>query len=133
MKIAVTCENTEIDGLVPNTFKDSEFLMIIDADRNEIFKIYGRQDPENMVFAEKVLEHDCEAIICGPMEKEPFEKLAFAGVTRYNGAGKKVQTAYRQMNRYQLDWIADYIGGPGPFGHSHSGHCEGLDADEEEQ
>ncbi len=132
MKIAVTCENMEIDGLVPALFKDSEYLMIIDADKNEIFKIYGKQDPENMVFAEKVLEHDCEAIICGPMEKEPFEKLAFAGVTRYNGAGKKVQTAYRQMNRYQLDWIADYIGGPGAFGHSHSGACEGLDHDEEE-
>ena len=94
MKIAVTCENMEINGLVPNTFKDSEFLMIIDADKNQIFKIYGKQDPENMVFAQKVLEHDCEAIICGPMEKEPFELLADAGVTRYNGSGRKVQKAY---------------------------------------
>ena len=132
MKIAVTCENMEIDGLVPALFKDSEYLMIIDADKNEIFKIYGKQDPENMVFAEKVLEHDCEAIICGQMEKEPFEKLAFAGVTRYNGAGKKVQTAYSQMNRYQLDWIADYIGGPGPFGHSHTGACECGEEEEQE-
>ena len=70
MKIAVTCENMEIDGLVPALFKESEYLMIIDADKNEIFKIYGKQDPDNMVFAEKVLEHDCEAIICGQMEKD---------------------------------------------------------------
>ena len=102
MKIAVTCENMEINGLVPKTFKDSEYLMIIDADKNQIFKIYGKQDSDNMV----------------------FELLAGAGVTRYNGSGHKVQTAYDKMNRYQLDWIADYIGGPGAFGHSHTGACE---------
>ena len=124
MKIAVTCENMEINGLVPKTFKDSEYLMIIDADKNQIFKIYGKQDPDNMVFAQKVLDHDCEALICGPLEKEPFELLAGAGVTRYNGSGHKVQTASDKMNRYQLDWIADYIGGPGAFGHSHTGACE---------
>lgn len=120
MKIAVTCENMEINGLVPKTFRDSEFLMIIDADKNQIFKIYGKQDPDNMVFAKKVLEHDCEAIICGPMEKEPFELLADAGVTRYNGSGRKVQKAYDYMVRYQLPWIDEYIGGPGKGGHSHS-------------
>ncbi len=131
MKIAVTCENMEITGLVPMTFKDSPFLMIIDADKNEIFKIYGKQDDDNMVFAEKIIEHDCEAVICGPMEKEPFELLVPKGITRYNGAGKKVQKAYDMMNRYQLEWIADYIGGPGAFGHSHSGECEC--GEEEEQ
>lgn len=57
MKIAVTCENMEINGLVPKTFKDSEYLMIIDADKNQIFKIYGKQDSDNMVFAQKVLDH----------------------------------------------------------------------------
>ena len=57
MKIAVTCENMEINGLVPKTFKDSEYLMIIDADKNQIFKIYGKQDPDKMVFAQKVLDH----------------------------------------------------------------------------
>ena len=48
MKIAVTCENMEINGLVPKTFKDSEYLMIIDADKNQIFKIYGKQDSDNI-------------------------------------------------------------------------------------
>ena len=119
MNIAVTCENMEIDGLVPKNFKDSPFLMIIDADKNQIFKIYGKQDPDNLVFAKKVLEHDCEAIICGPMEKEPFEMLADAGVTRYNGSGRKVQKAYDYMTRYQLPWIDEYIGGPGRGGHIH--------------
>ena len=88
------------------------------------FSIYGKQDPDNLVFARKVVEHDCEAVICGPMEKEAFEIVAGAGVTRYLGSGHTVQHAYSYMNRYKLELIRDYIGGPGPFGHSHSGACE---------
>ena len=74
MNIAIASETEEIDGLVPATFKESPFLMIIDADKNQIFHVYGKQDPDNLVFAKKVVEHDCEAVICGPNEKEPFEK-----------------------------------------------------------
>ena len=62
MKIAIASETEEIDGLVPANFKESPFLMIIDADKNEIFKIYGKQDPENVVFAKKVVEHDLSLI-----------------------------------------------------------------------
>ena len=117
MKIAITCENEEITGKVPALFETSPFLMIIDADKNEIFKIYGKQDKKNLVFAKKVLEHDCEAIICGPIEKEPFDLLADAGVTRYNGVGMTVQEAYDGMNAYKLSWITDHIGGKGEPGH----------------
>ena len=124
MKIAIASETEEIDGLVPSTFRESPFLMIIDADKNQIFKVYGKQDPENLTFARKVVEHDCEAVICGPIEKEAFEILAGAGITRYLGSGHTVQHAYDYMVRYKLDLIRDYIGGPGAGGHSHSGLCE---------
>lgn len=120
MKIAITCENEQIGGKVPALFAASPFLMIIDADKNEIFKVYGKQDKENTVFAKKILEHDCEAVICGPIEKTPFDLLADAGVTRYNGAGMTVQEAYDNMNAYRLPWITDYIGGKGEPGHHHS-------------
>lgn len=124
MNIAVTSDTQEIDGLVPANFKDSPFLMIIDADKNEIFHIYGKQDPENMVFAKKIVEHNCEAVICGPLEKEPFEYIVEAGVTRYLGCGHTVQKAYSYMLRYKLEMIREYIGGPGEGGHNHSGHCD---------
>lgn len=45
MNIAIASETEEIDGLVPATFKESPFLMIIDADKNQIFHVYGKQDP----------------------------------------------------------------------------------------
>jgi len=51
MNIAIASETEEIDGLVPATFKESPFLMIIDADKNQIFHVYGKQDPDNLVFA----------------------------------------------------------------------------------
>jgi hypothetical protein len=38
MNIAIASETEEIDGLVPATFKESPFLMIIDADKNQIFQ-----------------------------------------------------------------------------------------------
>ena len=111
MNIAIASETEEIDGLVPATFKESPFLMIIDADKNQIFHVYGKQDPDNLVFAKKVVEHDCEAVICdGSIEKEPFEILVKAGVTRYLGSGHTVQKAYSYMNRYKLELIRDYIG-----------------------
>ena len=118
MNIAIASETEEIDGLVPATFKESPFLMIIDADKNQIFHVYGKQDPDNLVFAKKVVEHDCEAVICGPI--------------RYLGSGHTVQKAYSYMNRYKLELIRDYIGGPGPFGHSHDFSCECGEEEEHE-
>lgn len=131
MNIAITCETDEVNGLVPKTFKEAPFLMIVDADKMQIFKIYGKQDEENITFAKKVLEHECEALICGAMEQAPFNLVAGGGVTRYDGSGHTAEKAFKYMNRYKLKWIADYIGGPGAFGGSHSGVCEGEDTDEE--
>lgn len=131
MNIAICSDTQEADGIVPPTFEESEFLMMIDCDKNEIFHIYGKQDPKNLVFAQKIIDHRCEAVICGVLEKEAFEKIAGAMVTRYLGSGHTVQKAYHYMNQYRLDMIRDYIGGPGPGGHSHSGACEcGEEEDE---
>ena len=97
MFIAVTSTTEELDGIVPKTFEESPFLMIIDADKNQIIKIYGKQDEKNMVFAQKVVDHDCEAVICGPIEKEPFELMAGKMVSRYDGSGHTVERAYKYM------------------------------------
>ena len=132
MFIAVTSTTEELDGIVPKTFEESPFLMIIDADKNQVIKIYGKQDEKNMVFAQKVLDHDCEAIICGPIEKDPFELMAGKMVSRYDGSGHTVERAYKYMVQYRLGLIRDYIGGPGAVGHSHDFSCECGEDEEEE-
>lgn len=129
MKIAVCCETEDANGLVAKDFKSSPFLLMIDREKNVICHVYGKQDPENMVFAEKIAEEGCEAVICGPIEKAPFEKIAGAGVSRFDGSGHKAQRAYISFLRNQLPLIRDYIGGPGPVGHSHDLSC---DCDEED-
>ena len=126
MNIAIASETEEIDGLVPATFKESPFLMIIDADKNQIFHVYGK------VSQTALSRSPAFTSICGPIEKEPFEILVKAGVTRYLGSGHTVQKAYSYMNRYKLELIRDYIGGPGPFGHSHDFSCECGEEEEHE-
>ena len=70
------------------------------------------------------MQDHCEAVICGPLEKEPFEILAGAGVSRFDGSGRKAQRAFVRFLRNQLPLIRDYIGGPGPVGHSHDLACD---------
>ena len=119
MRVAVCSETEDAGGLVPADFKTSPFLLMIDVEKNQIYHVYGKQDPENRVFAEKTVDQGCEAIICGPLEKEPFEIMANAGISRFDGSGHKAQRAYIRFLRNQLPLIRDYIGGPGPVGHSH--------------
>lgn len=127
MKIAICCETEDASGLVAKDFRVSPFLLMIDVDKNVIYHVYGKQDPENLVFAEKIVEEDCEAVICGPVEKDAFNILAKAGVSRYDGSGRKAQRAFVRFLRNQLPLIRDYIGGPGAVGHSHDFSCEEED------
>lgn len=124
MKIAICCETEDAGGLVAKDFKSSPFLLMIDSEKNVIYHVYGKQDPENLVFAEKIAAENCEAVICGPIEKEAFEKIAGAGVSRFDGSGHKAQRAYVSFLRNKLPLIRDYIGGPGPVGHSHDLSCD---------
>ena len=39
--------------------------MIIDADQEPDFPCLWKTGSDNLVFAKKVVEHDCEAVICG--------------------------------------------------------------------
>ena len=125
MKIAICCEAEDASGLVAADFRGSPFLLMIDVDKNVIYRVIGKQDAENLMFARKIAEDDCEAVICGPIEKEPFEILAGAGVSRFDGSGRKAQRAFIRFLRNQLPLIRDYIGGPGPVGHSHDFSCGG--------
>ena len=124
MRVAICCEAEDAAGLVAATFQESPFLLMIDVEKNEIYHVYGKQDPENLVLAQKVAEADCEALICGPIEEKPFQILAKAGVSRFDGSGHKAQRAFIRFLRNQLPLIRDYIGGSGPLGHSHDLSCE---------
>lgn len=113
MKTSVAVKKAE--NLVPDKFSEADELRIVDVDNMSVIKSFCVEDPEgrDSVFAKKTVEWDCEAIICGRMDKAPFEIVADAGVTRYLGIGHDTMEAVKMMQAYKLPLIREYDGGPG--------------------
>ena len=69
---------------------------------------------DDEALALRIVEEDCEAVLCGSIEESPFIILADQGcVTRYLAAGLRAQEAIAKMEAYELDMIPDFIGGTG--------------------
>ncbi len=132
MKIAICCETDNADGLVAADFQRAAWLLLVDTEKEAVYDAVRKQDEENLLFAAKIIDEKCEAVICGPIEKAPFEIMANAGVSRFDGSGRKAQRAYIRFRRNQLPLIRDYIGGPGPVGHSHDFSCHEHGDEEDE-
>lgn len=71
------------------------------------------------------MKWDCEAVICGEIERSPFLILAEEGnVTRYNGNGLSAGQALEKMLRYDLPLIKEHLGGGGCPGEKLNKHTE---------
>ena len=125
MKIAVTSDRPGLDGLVPELFAGSPWLLIVNADSGELLHAAAGNEAGDLGLAHEIVKWDCEGVLCGPIEKEPFIIIADeGGVTRYDAAGLTVRDAFAGMEARKLPLIRDYIGGPGCGGHDHSGGSE---------
>jgi predicted Fe-Mo cluster-binding NifX family protein len=124
MKIAVATSGKKADALIPAILAESEFLFIADMEKFEVLKIYEAEtENRDLAFAKRTVEEDCEAIICGQIEKDAFDILASSCVTRFDGSGKGVTEALKLMNADALPLIRDHIPGPGCPGHRSGGEC----------
>ena len=124
MKLAFATDMTGPGNIIPEKFQDAECLVIIDDEDENYYKTYLRDDVDNIFFAKCTAENECELIICGLIEKEAFEIIADACVTRYYGGGLDMETDYNKMVDYRLDCIADFIGGTGCSDDHSSCDCE---------
>lgn len=115
MRIAVTSDKNDLTGIVPEKFESSKFLFIIDMDKMTAIDIVPSNDKDSDYneFALRIVQQDCEAVICGSIDKVAFELIAGYGVTRYNGAGYSVKEALSLMNKDKLAYITDFVGGTG--------------------
>ena len=114
MYIGIMSCTQDMEGNIPSLFSTSEYLLIMDADNSVIHAIYPRNGMTDSFFARKLILHNCEAVICGPIEKEPFLIIADEGcITRYCGAGLTVKAALRAMLEDRLPYLVDFIGGTG--------------------
>lgn len=122
MFIAAMTDTAAMDGVISRDFASARCLVIVRHETRQIVQCYFRQElPEDRLLAEKLVEADCEAVLCGPIEKEPFAIIADEGcVTRYQASGLTVNQALERMDRYELEMIVDHIGGTG----CHSGHSD---------
>ena len=122
MKIAIASDQPGLDGRVPELFAGSPWLLIVNADRGELLHSLSGDGSE---MAREIVRWDCEGVLCGPLEREPFVIIADeGGVTRYRAAGLTVREALARLESRSLELIRDYIGGDGCGGHSRSGGSE---------
>lgn len=128
MKIAVASSRPDFGGHVPELFGRSPYLLIVETDDGRLLQVVTRDGSEDAGLARQVLQWDCEGLLCGPLEREPFLIVADeGGVTRYLAAGRPVAEALALMEGRQLEHIRDYIGGRGCGGErpSGGGDCPG--------
>ena len=107
MKIAIAANGSTLQNLVPDTFEESAFLLIVETDDGsyEAFKNPEVEGSAGLAMTREILKHDCEALISGSIEKQAFEVLMKAQVTRYMGANCRAADALRLMDVNQLDFI----------------------------
>lgn len=112
MKIAVASTRPGTDGQVPETFSQTQWLLIFNAETDELLHTYGRGEDGDTGLAREILKWNCEGVLCGPIERQPFLIIADEGcVTRYHAAGMSVWQALEALRSRSLEFIRDYIGG----------------------
>ncbi len=107
MKIAVAANGGTLESLVPGTFEESAFLLIVETDDGsyEAFKNPEGQGSAGLAMTREILKHDCEVLISGSIEKPAFEVLVTAQLTRYMGANCRATDALHLMDANQLNFI----------------------------
>ena len=118
LKVAVAASGSSMDQWIPDRFDQASYLLILDAESEQILETIqdNREDSmaRSLFFSQKVVDYDCEAILCGELEREAFAILAEENcVTRYQASGLSILDSIKQMNAYALPLITDYIGGSG--------------------
>ena len=132
MLISAITDGRGNGSTVCERYEEGKYLLVYETDTNEIIKTYSAYEKDPLLFAKKTVEHDCEAIVCGIMQKEEFETVANVGITRYNGSGLAALIAVRAAVDNTLPVITDFEGGTGCGEHDHEECSCGLHEEDEE-
>ncbi len=123
MYFAAMTDEPGLSGTISETFAAARYLLILDTDKGTVVTTYPRGGADDCALARRIVQHDCEAVLCGPIEEAPFTIIADEGcVTRYLAAGQRTGAALADALGYRLNMIPDFIGGTGC--HSGEGNCE---------
>lgn len=117
MNIAVAADGKNLESYVTEHFEKCEFLLIINMSDLSIKAIKNEGSVAEL--AKKAIEFDCEAIITGKLNQEPFNILADAYITRFHGFGYTVEKSLELMDRNILKLIRNLEGTEGCGGNHH--------------
>lgn len=125
IKIAIALDAKGPLGKVPELFSQTEYLLLMETGPGTVREVFERQGRQDADLARKILEWDCECVLCGPIEKESFLLIADEGaVTRYNAADLSLDKALAAFKADALELIRDHIGGQGCESGADSTHRE---------
>jgi len=107
MKIAIAANGNTLEDSIPDTFEESAFLLIVETDDGsyEAFKNPQGKGSAGLAMTREIIKHDCEALISGSIEKQAFDVLMKAQVTRYMGANCRATDALHLMDANKLVFI----------------------------
>lgn len=121
MKLAIMSDRSSLDGRVPDSFEGAPVMLIWETDTNSIVQALENFTPEE--FAHRAVDTGCEAVVCSShIQREAFNIIAGACVTRYDGEGLDIVRAAMGAYDGTLRIIPEYEGGPGCS--SGTGSCE---------
>ena len=135
MHIAIAVNENNLKAIIPEKFEDAKGLMIVETDTMEVLDyipgraVRGEAPPvedgsEARDWVEEMVRYECEALICGDMyDAHTFDAIAFAMISRYNGANYSARKATKKMLDYELEIIRDYVGGTGCGTHGDPANC----------
>lgn len=117
MLIAVAVDERSPHAAVSEHLADAKCLLIVDPEQNQVTEVLEAADGgADLLFAKASAERDCEAIICGDIDKAAFDLLADNMITRYYGWGATASQAVRMMQERRLQLIRQSRQGD---------HCQG--------
>ena len=110
MNIAVAADGESLESQVSEKFEQCIYLLIVNMHDLTLTimkteELSGTSTGDNL--AQKILEYNCEAIICGNIQQTAFDILVDAQVTRYFGAGYSVKDALELSEKKLLKLIKE--------------------------
>ena len=116
--IAAATLGPEPGDMISDLFEECTHLQIYDGDNEALMQVIPRDGKSDTELAQILAELWVEAVICGPLQQEPFDIIAGDeySITRYNGVGMTALIALKAAVDYKLDVIRDPIGGVGCLG-----------------
>lgn len=130
IKIAVALDDRGPLGVVPEYFAGTGQLLLVESGLGAVREVLRRDGAADAELARKILDWNCECVLCGQLEEAPFLIIADEGcVTRYNAAGLSLENALRAFRENKLELIRDYLGGRGcqSAGEEHDRRCREHD------